>query len=135
MKTHRTTRQAGFADTDAAGFVHFSRLFCFVEELEHAVLASAGFPVLPLDAAACLWPRVACSAEFLSPPPAMKPLDVVLELKHAGERSLTWRWRIEDGDACVARGEMKTVCCVCGPEGLKPRPLPAALRAALSESS
>lgn len=135
MKTHRTTRRAGFADTDAAGFVHFSRLFCFVEELEHEVLASAGFPVLPLEAAECLWPRVACSAEFLNPPLAMKPLEVVLELLRAGEQSLTWQWRIEDGDDCVARGEMKTVCCARGPEGLKPRPLPAALREALSETS
>ena len=41
MPTFRTTRRVEFRDTDAAGIVHFSAFFFYMESVEHEFLRSA----------------------------------------------------------------------------------------------
>jgi acyl-CoA thioesterase FadM len=122
------SRTPAFADGDAAGVVHFSRLACFVEEAEHAWLTGAGCPVA-LDAPDALhWPRVAFSAEYLRPVRPFQSLEVRLVALRAGRASLEWDWEIRvDGDL-AARGTMKTVCCRKVGEELKAVDLPERLR-------
>lgn len=42
---YRHLSEVAFADTDASGLAHFSKMLCYVEIAEHAFLASIGIPV------------------------------------------------------------------------------------------
>ena len=41
-----TRRRVEFRDTDAAGIVHFSAFFVWMESAEHELLRAAGVPVV-----------------------------------------------------------------------------------------
>jgi len=125
------TRRTHFAESDAAGVIHFSRMGCYVEEAEHAFLEERGFGIDLRDPAALRWPRVRFSAEYLGPVFPRERIEVVLETGEPGESSIRWRWSIRgatDGRR-IAEGEMTTVCCAMEEGGrLLSRPLPEALR-------
>lgn len=121
-----------FADTDAAGIIHFSKLFCYAEEAEHTFLISLGFPIQPGNDKCLQWPRVACTAEYLRPISAFKPLNVILTVKRLGATSVTWHWDIQNGTHSYARGELKTVCCTIVENRLEPTPIPDNLRQILN---
>jgi len=125
MKPFRYPRTAAFADSDAAGVIHFSRLLCFVEEAEHAWLAAQGMPVDLRRPEALHWPRAAVQAEFLGAAYPGEALEVVLTLSRRGARSLHWTWEIVRGAEPLARGTLVTVCCLPdGQGGLRSVPLP-----------
>lgn len=121
-----------FADTDAAGIMHFAKIFCYVEEAEHHVLHSLGFPINPVDPGCLQWPRVSCTAEFHRPIKAFAPMMVRLTVKRLGSTSITWLWEIHGEENTCARGELKTVCCKITNNRIEPGPIPDALRTALS---
>jgi len=121
-----------FADTDAAGIVHFAKILCFVEEAEHQVLHTLGYAINPVDPACLQWPRVACTAEYLRPLKAFEALTVHLTVKRLGKTSLTWHWEIHGQNNTLARGELKTVCCQIVNNRIEPGPIPEALRKTLS---
>ena len=52
-----------FYETDAAGIVHFSWFFRYMEEAEHAMWREAGLSIHP-EPSSIGWPRVAASCEF-----------------------------------------------------------------------
>jgi len=58
-----------FHETDAAGLVHFSNYFRWMEIAEHAFLRQQNITPFMLDANGCLsgWPRGFASAHFHSP--------------------------------------------------------------------
>ena len=60
------TRRVQFYETDAAGIVHFSVFFRYMEEAEHAMWRAAGLSIATPDAPIG-FPRVATSFEFLRP--------------------------------------------------------------------
>jgi len=60
--THR--RAVEFHETDAAGIVHFTNLFRWMEAAELAFLRERGVPILEKNSG---WPRVAVCAQFLAP--------------------------------------------------------------------
>jgi acyl-CoA thioester hydrolase len=121
-----------FADTDAAGIVHFSRLLCYVEEAEHRCLFSLGYPIDPCNPEYYQWPRISFTAEFLRPVKAFFPKNITLSVPRLGKSSITWHWEMNDSNHCYARGEMKTVCCKINNSQMDSVPLPASLRQALS---
>ena len=59
--THIHRRRVEFADTDAAGVAHFSRLLAMVEEAEHGFFRERGIPILTADSA---WPVVRTEVDF-----------------------------------------------------------------------
>ena len=63
---HRLTRRVQFHETDAAGIVHFSWFFRYMEEAEHALWRAAGLSIAA-PGAEIGWPRVAASFEFMKP--------------------------------------------------------------------
>jgi len=107
-------RRVEFADTDAAGLVHFTALFRFMEEAEHAFYRSLG-------GAAFQWredrvvgmPRVAASCEFLAPIGYGE--EIVVHLVVREKRAKVLRYDVgfsrddEDGPAQVASGSMTVV--------------------------
>jgi len=62
----RLTRRVQFYETDAAGIVHFSWFFRYMEEAEHALWRAAGLSIHP-GGSEIGWPRVATSFEFKRP--------------------------------------------------------------------
>ena len=59
--THIHRRSVEFADTDAAGVAHFSRLLAMVEEAEHGFFRERGIPILAAESA---WPVVRSEVDF-----------------------------------------------------------------------
>ena len=62
----RLKRRVQFYETDAAGIVHFSNYFRYMEEAEHALWRSAGITISG-SGSEIGWPRVSVSFEYLQP--------------------------------------------------------------------
>lgn len=108
----RATRRVEFRDTDAAGIIHFSAFFNYMEEVEHEFLRSLGLSVLTRDAQGVLsWPRVAASCQFQSAVRFEDVLDVELRLVRVGDKSVTYGFSFAHQGRPVAAGELTAVCC------------------------
>ena len=59
-------RRVQFHETDAAGLVHFSAFFRYMEEAEHALWRAAGLSIAPAGSEIG-WPRLAASFEYHRP--------------------------------------------------------------------
>lgn len=120
----RTTRRVEFPDTDMAGIVHFSRFFVFMEAAEHAFFRSLGTSVsTEWEGNKIGWPRVGASCEYLSPARFEDELDIHLKVVRKGEKSMTYAFTFSDQERLVARGQLRSVCCVCN-AGEKIRSIP-----------
>jgi acyl-CoA thioester hydrolase len=105
----RYSRRVQFAETDLAGIVHFSWMFRYMEEAEHALWRAAGLSVV--DPARDIgWPRVAATFEFRNPLHFEDAFDVLVRLKQAGRRTLHYEHTIVRGDTVIGSGTMTAVC-------------------------
>lgn len=116
---HVGTRRVEFADTDAAGVAHFSRLLAIVEETLHAWLRSLGVPVLDASHA---WPVVSLSADFRAPAAFGETLAVSIRPLKRGATSLTCSFTA-DGATGPAFAGTVTLCHI-DPASGRPSPLP-----------
>ncbi|NWK56897.1 acyl-CoA thioesterase [Verrucomicrobiaceae bacterium N1E253] len=98
-------RRVAFADTDAGGRVHFSRLFCYVEEAEHTLLAELKLPVLDGGG----WPRVHVECDYFAPVGMGDEVEVILIPEKVGSTSVRWSFHLLHRGQDVAKGGMKTV--------------------------
>lgn len=128
-------RQAQFAESDAAGVIHFSSFPRYVEEAEHKYLETIGHPIQVGKSGSLLWPRIEYSAKFARPLLPMEQFEVVLSVKRFGRSSITWNWLIrrKDGLDKLAEGEMKTVCCVARKGKVESIDIPSEIREKLNE--
>ena len=112
----RYARRVQFAETDLAGIVHFSWIFRYMEEAEHAAWRAAGLSIAekggPLG-----WPRVAASFEFRNPLHFEDEIEVVIRLADVGSRSLQYEHTIVRGDVIIGNGRIITVCVQKTAEG------------------
>ena len=112
----RYARRVQFAETDLAGIVHFSWIFRYMEEAEHAAWRAAGLSIAerggPLG-----WPRVAASFEFRNPLHFEDEIEVVIRLADVGSRSLQYEHTIVRGDVVIGSGRITTVCVQKTAEG------------------
>lgn len=112
MPSYRTSRRVEFHNTDAAGIIHFSAYFQFMEEAEHEFLRSRGLSVLMRDEAGAIsWPRVTTRCEFRGPLRFEDVVDIEVRITRLGEKSVTYSFRFEHAGRTVAEGEMASVCC------------------------
>lgn len=127
MSPFLTHRKVEFADTDVSGLVHFSRLFVFMETAEHQFLRSLGTEVhTEHEGHAIGWPRVSAACEYLAPIRLGDELEIAVEVKRKGTKSLTYGFTLTNLGRAVARGEITAVCCVLDdPAGLRSIPVPA----------
>ena len=102
-------RRVQFYETDAAGIVHFSTFFRYMEEAEHALWRENGISIFPA-APTHGWPRVAASFEYKKPLRFEDEFEVRLEVSRVSTRSLTYVCRIVCRDEIVADGGMTIVC-------------------------
>ena len=141
-----TRRRVEFRDTDAAGIVHFSAFFFWMESAEHELLRHAGVPLVDVvdgvEASAPAddggerelpgtysWPRVSANCDYKSAVRFNDELDIVVGLEAIGRSSLTWALRFEQAGRWIAQGRVVAVRCLLRP-GLPPVavPIPAAVQ-------
>lgn len=123
-------RISQFAETDAAGIIHFSHIACYAEEAEHAFLKHAGYPIEMHNIQGYRWPRVKYTAHYLKPVLPFEPLVVMLRSGRVGRTSILWHWTLFDRkqETVFSHGEMKSICCLADAAGIHPCMIPDNLR-------
>jgi YbgC/YbaW family acyl-CoA thioester hydrolase len=106
---YRFRRRVHFYETDAAGLVHFSWYFRYMEEAEHALWREAGLSIHPTDAEVG-FPRVSASFEFHSALRFEQEFDVHLRVTAMTKKSIRYTCVLTDGDRKIATGTLVTVC-------------------------
>lgn len=126
----RYVRRVQFAETDLAGIVHFSTMFRYMEEAEHAMWRAAGLSVSrPGDDLG--WPRVAAAFQFRSPLHFEDEFEVVVRIVRIRTRALDYEHTIVRGSTLIGTGTMTTVCVRHRPEGMQPTDIPQSVRDSL----
>lgn len=113
----KTRRRVEFRDTDAAGIVHFSAFFFWMESAEHELLRSAGLHVIDRqpDGSEYSWPRVSASCEYRSTARFGDELDIAVFVTAVGRSSVTYRFVFEHEGRAVAEGRVVAVRCLMRP--------------------
>ena len=133
-KVHRTRYRVQFRDTDAAGIMHFSAFFTYMEETEHDFLREQGLSVvLEHEGATLSWPRVSANCDFSGALHFEDVFDVVLKVTRLGTKSVTYEFSFEHDAGVIGQGQIVAVCCRIA-SGQKPEsvPIPDRIRQALS---
>ena len=110
----KSTRRVEFCETDMAGIVHFSNFYKWMEQAEHEFFRSLGLSIVGVqpDGSVIGWPRVSAQCRFESPARYEETLDVMLTVQRIGVKSLTFDVAFTHNGRNVAKGTMKTVCCI-----------------------
>jgi acyl-CoA thioester hydrolase len=103
------SRRVQFAETDLAGIVHFSWMFRYMEEAEHALWRAAGLSVAARGSALG-WPRVTARFDFQNPLRFEDEFDVGVRLADVGTRALHYEHTIRCGETVIGTGTMVSVC-------------------------
>ena len=110
MRPHTAQFTAAFADTDAAGIVHFSTVFRWVEGTEESLFAELGLPFLARDGAALRgFPRVRVECDYLAPVHRGDAVVVALRPSEIGDKRIVWSFEASVAGKPVAKGALTTV--------------------------
>jgi len=102
--------RANFSDTDAAGIIHFSTIFFWVEATEEALFRQLKLPFLRTEGAKLTgFPRVRVECDFLSPIYREDVVTVALTPNEIGDKKLVWGFEAKVGERAVAKGALTTV--------------------------
>lgn len=131
----RSTRRVEFSETDMAGIVHFSNFYKWMEQIEHEFFRSLGLSIVEHRADGTIgWPRVSAQCRFESPARYEDVLNVMLTVQRIGVKSMTFDVTFTHDGRSVARGTMKTVCCLIRPgERLTSLEIPDEYRSKMEE--
>ena len=103
----RYARQVQFAETDMAGIVHFSWMFRYMEEAEHALWRAAGMHIARTGEETG-WPRLSATFDFKSPLLFEDQFEVVLKIDAVSRRTIRYACTILRGDTVIGTGTMTT---------------------------
>jgi acyl-CoA thioester hydrolase len=109
LSEHRLSRRVQFYETDAAGIVHFSCYFRYMEEAEHALWRAAGLSIAPLEAQYG-WPRVAASCDYKKPLRFEDEFEIVIRIAAMSEKSIRYACEMTLKGEVVATSSMTIVC-------------------------
>ncbi len=110
MATFQAEHRAQFSDTDAAGIVHFSTIFFWVEATEEALFRALKLPFLKFDGNKLSgFPRVRVECDYLSPVYRDELVVVTLSPQEIGDKKLVWGFKAQVGNRPVAQGALTTV--------------------------
>jgi len=102
--------RAQFADTDAAGIVHFSTMFLWVEATEEALFRELGIPFLRQEGARTSgFPRVRVECDYLAPVHRGDLVSVSLTPAEIGDKRLAWSFEATVDGRPVAKGSLIAV--------------------------
>jgi 4-hydroxybenzoyl-CoA thioesterase/acyl-CoA thioester hydrolase len=133
----KTRRRVEFRDTDAAGIVHFSAFFFWMESAEHELMRSVGLHVFERhpDGSETSWPRVSVSCDYRSTARFGDELDIIIGVAAIGRTSVTYECVFEHNGRAVAEGRVVAVRCLMRPGSkLEPVGIPADIVARLTAS-
>lgn len=117
-----------FADTDAAGVAHFSRLASIVEEGIHAFFLKCGIPVLDDTTA---WPIVSLHIDYAAPLKFGDHVRIDLRVQKIGGASLTWEFNAQKTGHDTPAFQGTLTQCHLAPDTGRPSVIPDRIRALL----
>ena len=129
----KVQRRVEFSETDAAGIVHFSNFFRYMESVEHAFFRSLGHSVMWQDHQPPLgFPRVHAECDYRSPLRFEDLVEIHLLVREKRPRSLSYQIRFRNlgvhPSREAARGLLTVVCVSKNPDGtFTPTRIPARL--------
>ena len=104
-----TTRRVEFNETDAAGIVHFSNFYRYMEYAEHAFFRSLGRSIADAELEIG-WPRVHSHCDYKKPLKFEDEVEINLLVSDKTSKSITYQFRFRVDNAEVARGGFTVVC-------------------------
>ena len=120
----RLKRRVHFYETDAAGIVHFSTFFRYMEEAEHALWREAGLSIAPRNSEVG-WPRVSVSFEYFRPLRFEDEFEAHIRIAEITERRIRYICTLNKDDVRIATGTMTIACVARRPnEPMKSIPIP-----------
>ena len=106
---YRLKRRVQFYETDAAGIVHFSWFFRYMEEAEHALWREAGLSIAPPNAEIG-WPRVAASFDFHKALRFEDEFEVRIRVEGVTRRTIQYACVLQQGETKIASGKLVIAC-------------------------
>jgi YbgC/YbaW family acyl-CoA thioester hydrolase len=129
------TRRVQFHETDAAGLVHFSCFFRYMEEAEHALWRAAGLSIHP-PGTEVGFPRRATSFEFHRALRFEDEFEVWIRVVSMDAHTISYRCELSRLGERVASGELTITCVSKRPgEPMKATPIPADIAARFRPST
>ncbi len=110
------TRRVEFADTDAAGLMHFSNFFRFMESAEHAFLRSLGHSVHTVHEDGVMgFVRVHAECDYRRPLRFEDEVDITVTVREVNTKSVVYDFVFHRSDdteraEAVATGSFTVVC-------------------------
>jgi acyl-CoA thioester hydrolase len=127
-------RRVQFAETDAAGMVHFSVFFRYMEEAEHAVWRAAGMDIFA-SRETHSWPRISASFDFKSPLRFQDELEVRTEIAATTRSTIQWAHVITRGETTIGAGMVTAIYVKKNADGsMKSAEIPPELLAKLQNA-
>ena len=131
-------RRVQFAETDAAGMVHFSVFFRYMEEAEHAVWRQAGMDIYANHEERS-WPRIAAAFDYNAPLRFQDEFEVRTVIGSISRSTIKWTHTIVRGDVVIGSGSVTAVYVIKNRDGgMKSAEIPgeitSRLQAAVSAS-
>ena len=121
----RLKRRVNFYETDAAGIVHFSTFFRYMEEAEHAMWRDAGLSI-SVPGSEIGWPRVSVSFDYLRPLRFEDEFEILIRVEEILEKRIRYSCTISRDGEKAAEGSMTIVCVRRRPnEPMKSTPIPS----------
>ena len=108
-KEHTIRRRVQFHETDAAGIVHFSTFFRYMEEAEHALWREAGLSIAA-EGSEIGWPRVTASFAYHRPLRFEQEFDVTIRVIAVSSRSIEYACEVTRDGTSVATGSLRIAC-------------------------
>lgn len=135
LSEHRLTRRVQFHETDAAGIVHFTSFFRYMEEAEHALWRAAGLSIAP-PGSALGWPRVEASFEYHRALRFEDEFEVCIRIAAIEPRAIRYVCELTRGAKRIATGTLAIVCVSKGPgESMVAVPIPPEIAARFGVAS
>ena len=128
---HRFPVRVYWEDTDAAGIVYYANYLRFLERARSDLVRGAGINQAALLAGeGVVFPVRRCEIDYLQPARLDDEIQVRTSIQKLGGASMEMDQNIHRGEEALVRAKVRLACI--GPTG-RPRRLPPAVRAALSE--
>jgi len=105
-----------FYETDAAGIVHFSCFFRYMEEAEHALWREAGLSIAP-EGAPVGFPRVSASFDFRRPLYFEDQFEIAIDVVEITAKTIRYTATITRDQTEIAIGTMTAMCVSRNPGG------------------
>lgn len=118
-------RRVQFYETDAAGIVHFSWFFRYMEEAEHALWRAAGLSIHP-PGSPIGWARASATCDFKRPLRFEDEFDVTIRIAAMSRKTMRYSCVMTKDDVTLATGSMTVICVRTEPnEPMKAIDMPA----------